>query len=167
MDVVRILPWAGVASGPTGEMPQDFWQKIGAAASAVVNALVIVGQLVYKGLVALGTFLVNLAEAVREWGMKALGQRGEAPRIYTTTHIVLDAKLKLSAAVHREGTWFVSWCPELDVASQGRTVEEAISNLREAVELCLEGQDVELPQEPFLLTTIEVEHSEAARPVRP
>ena len=87
--------------------------------------------------------------------------------IYASKPIVSVVKLKLSAAVHREGPWFVSWCPELDVASQGRTVEEALSNLREAVELYLEGQDVEVPQEPFLLTTIEVEHAEAARPARP
>ena len=78
----------------------------------------------------------------------------------------MHVKLKLSAAVHREGVWLVSWCPELDVASQGRTVEEALSNLCEAVELYLEGQDFELPQEPFLLTAIEVEHAEAARPAR-
>jgi hypothetical protein len=73
-DVVRILPWANVWNGPTGAMPADFWQKIGAAASTVVNALVYVGQLIYKGLVALGTFLVNLAQAIADWGMKALGQ---------------------------------------------------------------------------------------------
>jgi predicted RNase H-like HicB family nuclease len=76
-------------------------------------------------------------------------------------------KLKLSATVHREGGWFVSWCPELDVASQGRTVEEALSNLREALELRIEGQEVDLPEEPFLLTTIEVEHAQAPRPARP
>ena len=29
-DVIKILPWAPVANGPTGAMPQDFWQKIGA-----------------------------------------------------------------------------------------------------------------------------------------
>ncbi len=72
-DVVKILPWASVSIGPTGAMPQDFWQKIGAAASTVVNSLVYVGQMIYKGLVALGTFLVNLAEAIVDWGMKALG----------------------------------------------------------------------------------------------
>ena len=77
-DVVRILPWSGVASGPTGAMPQDFWQKIGAAASTVVNSIVYVGQLIYKGLVALGTFLVNLGEAIAEWGMRALGQVAQA-----------------------------------------------------------------------------------------
>ncbi len=80
---------------------------------------------------------------------------------------LVSVKLRLSAAVHREGKRFVSWCPELGVASQGRTVEEALSNLREALELRLEGQDVDLPQEPFLLTTVEVEHGQAPRPGRP
>jgi len=45
---------------------------------------------------------------------------------------------RLSAVIHREGNWFVSLCPEIDVASQGGTVEEAIENLREAVQLYLE-----------------------------
>ena len=75
-------------------------------------------------------------------------------------------KVKLSATVHREGDWFVSWCPQLDVASQGRTVEESLANLREALALRLEGEDVDLPEEPFLVTTIEVEHAKAPGPVR-
>ena len=79
----------------------------------------------------------------------------------------MPVKLNLSAAVHREGAWFVSWCPELDVASQGRTVEEALANLREALELRLEGEEADVPQEPFLLTTVEVEHGETPRPARP
>jgi len=40
--------------------------------------------------------------------------------------------------IEREGAMFVALCPEVDVASQGTTVEEATSNLREAVELFLE-----------------------------
>ena len=43
-----------------------------------------------------------------------------------------------TAAIHREGDGFVAICPELDVASQGDSVEEARNNLREAVELFLE-----------------------------
>jgi hypothetical protein len=54
-------------------MPADFWQKIGAAASTVVNTLVYVGQLIYKGLVAIGSFLANLGEAIWAWGMRVLG----------------------------------------------------------------------------------------------
>jgi predicted RNase H-like HicB family nuclease len=40
--------------------------------------------------------------------------------------------------LEREGDLFVALCPELDIASQGTTVEEATANLREAVELFLE-----------------------------
>lgn len=43
----------------------------------------------------------------------------------------------LTAVVEREGDGFVSLCPELDVASQGDTVEKATINLKEAVELFL------------------------------
>lgn len=48
---------------------------------------------------------------------------------------------KYSATVHKEDEWHVSWCPDLDIASQGKTVEEAISNLKEAVGLYLENKD--------------------------
>lgn len=44
----------------------------------------------------------------------------------------------LTAVLIREGDGFVSLCPELDVASQGDSVEEAKANLREAVELFFE-----------------------------
>ncbi|MBE3099540.1 MAG: type II toxin-antitoxin system HicB family antitoxin [Planctomycetes bacterium] len=43
-----------------------------------------------------------------------------------------------TAAVHREGDGYVALCLELDVASQGGSIEEARDNLREAVELFLE-----------------------------
>jgi predicted RNase H-like HicB family nuclease len=43
-----------------------------------------------------------------------------------------------TAIVEKEGDGFVALCPELDVASQGNTVEMAVANLREAVELFLE-----------------------------
>jgi len=46
-----------------------------------------------------------------------------------------------TAILEREGDGYVALCPELDVASQGRTVEEATANLREAVELFLESAD--------------------------
>ena len=55
-------------------------------------------------------------------------------------------KVRLSAVVHREGTWFVARCRELEVASQGHTVEESLANLREALELRLDDDDVELPE---------------------
>ena len=47
-------------------------------------------------------------------------------------------KLTLTAIIEREGDGYVSLCPELDVASQGNSREEARLNLREAVEGFLE-----------------------------
>ncbi len=46
--------------------------------------------------------------------------------------------MKLTALIEREGDGYVSLCPELDVASQGKTIEEARDNLREALELFVE-----------------------------
>ena len=48
-------------------------------------------------------------------------------------------KLQLTGLLEREGDAYVSLCPELDVASQGSTVEESLANLREAVELFLKS----------------------------
>ena len=42
------------------------------------------------------------------------------------------------ALIEREGDGYIALCPELDVASQGRSIEEARINLQEAVELFLE-----------------------------
>ena len=47
--------------------------------------------------------------------------------------------MKLTALIEREGDAYISLCPELDVASQGKTVEEARDNLREALELFFES----------------------------
>ena len=46
---------------------------------------------------------------------------------------------QLTAIIEREGNGYVSLCPELDIASQGDTIEEARVNLREALELFFEA----------------------------
>ncbi len=43
-----------------------------------------------------------------------------------------------TAIIEREGDWYVALCPELDIASQGQSVEESRNNLVEAIELFLE-----------------------------
>jgi predicted RNase H-like HicB family nuclease len=48
---------------------------------------------------------------------------------------------KLTAVIEKEGKWYVATCPELGVASQGRTNDEAELMLQEAVELLLEDAD--------------------------
>jgi predicted RNase H-like HicB family nuclease len=47
-------------------------------------------------------------------------------------------KKQLTAIIEREGDGYVSLCPELDIASQGETIEGARNNLREAIELFFE-----------------------------
>lgn len=46
--------------------------------------------------------------------------------------------MKLTAIIESEGDGYVSLCPELDIASQGDSVELARDNLREALELFFE-----------------------------
>jgi predicted RNase H-like HicB family nuclease len=50
----------------------------------------------------------------------------------------MKATKQFTAIVQQEGSYFVALCPELDVASQARNVEEARRNVVEAVELFLE-----------------------------
>ena len=47
-------------------------------------------------------------------------------------------KRNFTASVSEEGKWFVAQALEADVASQGESLEEALSNLREALELHFE-----------------------------
>jgi predicted RNase H-like HicB family nuclease len=75
--------------------------------------------------------------------------------------------LELSAVVRREGRLYVALCPEFDVASQGKSVEEALSNLKEALELFLEDEDVEKPSrvEAPLVTIVKVDVRGSSSPV--
>ncbi len=66
------------------------------------------------------------------------------------------AKVKmLTAVLHREEDMYVAECPEVGTFSQGKTIEEAVDNLKEATELYLE----EFPMETevkSIITTFEV-----------
>lgn len=64
-----------------------------------------------------------------------------------------------SAIIEHEGEWYVAMCPELDIASQGHTVEEARKNLQEAIQLFIETADpkeIAFPTEPPFVTTLQV-----------
>jgi predicted RNase H-like HicB family nuclease len=63
-------------------------------------------------------------------------------------------KQQFTASVWREGDWYIAQCLEVDVASQGKTEDEALANLREALELYFE------PPTPTIaphIRTVEVE----------
>jgi len=65
---------------------------------------------------------------------------------------------QFSSVINKEGEVFVALCPELDIASQGSSIEEALVNLKEAIALYLEDEDVEYETPEFrpLVTLIEV-----------
>ena len=76
--------------------------------------------------------------------------------------------LELSAVVWREEGLYVALCPELDVASQGKSVEKALRNLPEALELYLGDEDVEKPSrvEAPIVTLVRVDVSGSAGSLR-
>lgn len=64
--------------------------------------------------------------------------------------------------VHKGENYYVAECLEIAVVTQGKTLDETIANLREAVALHLEGEDLadfDLAPSPFLLVTLELEPS--------
>lgn len=67
---------------------------------------------------------------------------------------------QLTAIIERERDGYVSFCPELDIASQGNTIEEARSNFQEALELFFEtasSQEInDRLHEEIYLTRLEV-----------
>ena len=67
---------------------------------------------------------------------------------------------QFTAIIEREDDWYVALCPELDIASQGKTVEEARLNLKEAIELFFESASPEEVRErlhdEIFITRIEI-----------
>lgn len=69
----------------------------------------------------------------------------------------MTSSWRLTAIIERDGAGFVAFCPELDVVSQGDSVEEARTNLAEALEQFLEfadpsAVDLRLRREVFVTT---------------
>ena len=68
--------------------------------------------------------------------------------------------MKLTAVIEREGDGYVSLCPELDIASQGDSIERARDNLKEAIELffeCASPEEVKMRlHEEVFVTQVEV-----------
>jgi predicted RNase H-like HicB family nuclease len=51
---------------------------------------------------------------------------------------------EISYIIYQEGRYYVAQCLNADVSSFGETIDEAINNLKEAMELYLEGEDIEI-----------------------
>ena len=63
--------------------------------------------------------------------------------------------IKYNVVVQKEEKWYVAKCLDNNVASQGKTIEEALDNLKEALELYTQSEEAEKPKQ-MLITTLKV-----------
>lgn len=69
-------------------------------------------------------------------------------------------KRTIRASIYRGESHYVAECHDLNVVTQGKTLDEAVSNLQEALRLHLEGEDLRdlgFAPDPTLLVTLELE----------
>ena len=64
--------------------------------------------------------------------------------------------MRLTAAITHEPPWYVARCLEVEVVSQGETVEQALENLKAALELYFEDAPVPDTSEPPIIASVEV-----------
>jgi predicted RNase H-like HicB family nuclease len=62
--------------------------------------------------------------------------------------------MRFTAAITHESPWYVARCLEVEVASQGETVEGALSNLKEALELYFEDVPTPDASEPPIIASV-------------
>ena len=71
-------------------------------------------------------------------------------------------KQQFTAIIEKEDKAYVAFCPELDIASQGESIEQALANLQEAVDLFLNTADPREIQErhrgPVFVTQFPAAH---------
>ncbi len=81
----------------------------------------------------------------------------DTSNIYVTgTHFVFGDKMtNLTAILYKDDDMYVAECPEVGTFSQGDTIEDAVSNLKEATELYLEEFPLK-EERKSLMTTFEV-----------
>jgi len=69
---------------------------------------------------------------------------------YAVQAVNPQSTLRLTAVVTRDGDWYVARCLEVEVTSQGETIESALANLREALELYFEDEPAPAMVEPIV-----------------
>ena len=81
---------------------------------------------------------------------------------FTPVNILKNDKMNFRGTIiiRREEDWFVATCIENNIASQGKTIDEAIENLKEAIALFYEDEEEEeeiiLSKEQFYITSLEM-----------
>lgn len=81
--------------------------------------------------------------------MSSTDDAQDPPTIYAVS-------VKLTAAITQEPPWYVARCLEVEVTSQGETVEDALENLREALELYFDDEPLPEISEPTIIASVEI-----------
>jgi len=64
--------------------------------------------------------------------------------------------IKVTVIVQKEDDWYIATCIDNNVASQGKTIDDALTNLKEALELYFEDNKPENINVQTFITTMEV-----------
>ena len=65
-------------------------------------------------------------------------------------------EVQFTAAITREGDWFVARCLQVEVTSQGESIEQVLANLREALELYFEDEPLPADVQPPIIAPVEI-----------
>lgn len=71
-----------------------------------------------------------------------------------------------TAVLHKEEDMYVAECPEAGTVSQGKTVEEAVANLKEATELYVGEFPIKEEEKPIMTVFEVAEHAKVAKTIR-
>lgn len=58
--------------------------------------------------------------------------------------------IRYNVVIQKEEKWYVAKCIDNNIASQGKTIEDAIKNLKEAIELYYENEEPIIPKETYI-----------------
>jgi len=64
-------------------------------------------------------------------------------------------RFKATVSIHKEDEWYIAQCLENNVASHGKSMDEALACLKEALELYFEDEEIPM-EKPRFITTMEI-----------
>jgi predicted RNase H-like HicB family nuclease len=70
--------------------------------------------------------------------------------------------MEFTVVIKKEGKWYTAWAADVDIVSQGKTIEEAMKNIREAVELYMEDEDAKVKSEDIIIYPLKVKDAKAS-----
>lgn len=69
--------------------------------------------------------------------------------------------MELTVVIRKEGSLYTAWAADLDISSQGKTIEEAMKNIKEAVELYMEDEDAKVKTGDVIIYPLKVKDVKA------